>query len=124
MKLRLDAWTAMTGAVIVSVTGTAMGDPDAPGSLTVSVALNVPRGNPAGFTMTEIAALVVGVAVPDDGETCSHEALGVTLHTSVPPPAFAIVIDCAAGTAPPLTDVNDRLPGLTDSCGPVAYTST
>src|SRR5690242_1910160 len=57
--------------------------------------------------------------VPLAGDTLSHGAPSETLQSSVPPPAFAMVNDCALGSAAPAVLLNDRLVGLTDSSGGV-----
>src|SRR5690349_7649681 len=89
------------GSATVNVTVTVLA-PAGPPSI-VRCPVLVPAVKPAGFADT---VRVFG-ALPDAGDTVSHDRSLVTLKSSVPPPRLATDTDCAAGSAPSATAENE-----------------
>src|SRR4051812_30568946 len=109
-----DSAGGRTGST-VNVTGMVLGDPAAPGAVTVMSVVYVPVGRPAMFGVT----VIVPLPVPPAGERLSHEALSLALQFSVPPPELLTPSVLAAGLTAPTVPRNERLVGLTESAGGV-----
>ena len=105
-KLAGATASAGGGGSIVNVTATVLGEPSAPGALTVTFVVYVPAVSPASDGVT--------VSVPPDPETLSHETFSDAVQAR-PPAETSTVL--AAGLAPPCVPVNDRLDGDTVSGG-------
>jgi hypothetical protein len=91
------------------VTGIVIGDPVAPGAVTVTCAVYVPAAKPAIAGVT--------VTVSPDVDTLSHAPFSDALHDIVPPPKLDTESALAAGSAPPAIPPNARLAGDTDNTG-------
>src|SRR5580700_10473702 len=89
--------TTGDAACTVSVTARDAGLPLAPGATIWTLEVYVPAARVAGLTDTESVA----GAVPDAGESATHDAPDEAAQESVPPPAFVIETFCATGAAPP-----------------------
>ena len=84
------------GAATVSLTEIVCGL--APVAVTLIAPLYVCALNPAPL----MPIVSVPAPVPAVGATVSHGLFELAAQESVPPPVLAIVIDCAAGVAPPV----------------------
>ncbi len=111
MNARLVGFTfnvRVGAAPIVNVTGIDWGVLVAPVPVTVMVDEYVPAASPEMFA---VAVNDVG-AVPETGESESHEAAALTLQLRVPVPELLMLTVCAAGLLPPWLAENARLVGL------------
>src|ERR1039458_7001848 len=81
--------------LIVSVTGIVCGELEAAGSLTVAVALYVPRARVAGFTINETLVVALPAREPDVGENVSHDWVLVAdqLRVVLVAPVFVTTTD-------------------------------
>ena len=116
-KVRSDGLTRSAAGLEAElsdrVIGTVTGEPAAPAALMVIEPVWVPAASPA---ITGERVTVLG-AVPDVADSVSQLRLSLIVQFKVPPPLLEIVIDLAAGIAPPAVPVKLTLAGVTDKAG-------